>query len=181
MENPIRVVVLTISDRCSAGEAVDTAGPAVARLLQSTIGARVVHHEILPDEQPRIAGKLIHYSDIEPVDMIVTVGGTGPAPRDVTPEATRDVIDRTMPGFGEAMRLASLQKTPTAMLSRGISGIRKATFIVNLPGSERGAVENLAAILPAIPHGVRLVRGHAPDCDCCAPLKKAPAVALSCG
>lgn len=181
MENAIRVVVLTISDRCSAGDAVDTAGPAVIRLLQGAVGARLVHSEILPDEQARIVARLIHYSDDEPVDMIVTVGGTGPAPRDVTPEATRDVIDRAMPGFGEAMRIASMQKTPTAMLSRGLSGIRGATFIINLPGSERGAVENLAAILPAIPHGVRLVRGHAPDCDCCAPLKQAAAVASSCG
>lgn len=173
MENAIRAVVLTISDRCSAGEAVDTAGPAVARLVQRAVAARVVHHELLPDEQARIAARLVHYCDAEPVDLILTVGGTGPAPRDVTPEATRDVVERLMPGFGEAMRWASLQKTPTAILSRGISGIRKATLIVNLPGSERGAVENLEAVLPAIPHGVRLVRGHPSDCGCCAPLRRA--------
>ena len=105
---------------------------------------------------------------------MLTVGGTGPAPRDVTPEATRAAVERLTPGFDEAMRSASQEKTPTAMLSRGISGIRQATFVINLPGSERGAVENFESIVAALPHGVSKLRGHAADCGCCASLRQPP-------
>lgn len=159
-----QAVVLTISDRCSRGETIDTAGPAVAALLRQTLAAHVYAIEVVPDEQDRIAGRLRHYCDGHCVDLVVTVGGTGWSPRDVTPEATRRVVERLTPGLDEAMRAASLAKTPHAMLSRGVSGIRGATLVVNLPGSERAAVENLAVVLPSLPHGLAKLRGDSADC-----------------
>jgi molybdenum cofactor synthesis domain-containing protein len=161
----ITTVVLTISDRCSRGEATDTAGPAVARLLQTALSARIAATEIIPDERDRIAARLRHHADVGGVDLIVAVGGTGFAPRDVTPEAVRDVIERPTPGLDEAMRSASLEKTPMAMLSRALSGIRGATLILSTPGSERGAVENLEAVLPALGHGLAKLQGDKSDCD----------------
>ncbi len=160
----IQAVVLTISDRCSRGESTDTAGPAVARLLADKLAAHVFAAEVVPDEQPLIEERLRHYCDGHSIDLVVAVGGTGFAPRDVTPEATRAVAERLTPGLDEAMRAASLAKTPHAVLSRGVSGIRKRTLIVNLPGSERGATENLEAILPALPHGLAKLRGDPSDC-----------------
>ena len=159
-----QAVVLTVSDRCSRGEAEDTAGPAVARRLEEALGAHVYRAEIVPDERDRIGERLRHYADGHSIDLVVTVGGTGFSPRDVTPEATRAVLDRPAPGLDEAMRAASLAKTPRAMLSRGSSGIRASTLIVNLPGSERAAVENLEAILPALPHGLEKLRGDPSEC-----------------
>jgi molybdenum cofactor synthesis domain-containing protein len=160
----VQAVVLTISDRCSRGEAADTAGPATAHLLRDRLGAHVFAAEVIPDEQLQIEERLRHYCDGHSIDLVLTVGGTGFAPRDVTPEATRAVVERPTPGLDEAMRAASLSKTPHAMLSRGTSGIRKKTLIVNLPGSERAAVENLEAILPALPHGIEKLRGDPSDC-----------------
>lgn len=167
----LQAVVLTISDRCSRGETPDTAGPAVARLLAERLGANIYSDgppghpcEILPDERGQIEARLKHYCDGHNIDLVITVGGTGFAPRDVTPEATRAVIDRPTPGLDEAMRAASLAKTPHAMLSRAASGIRRRTLVVNLPGSERAAVENLEAILPALPHGLAKLRGDPADC-----------------
>ncbi|HPD14032.1 MAG TPA: molybdopterin-binding protein [Planctomycetota bacterium] len=160
----IQAVVLTVSDRCSRGEATDTAGPAVAKLLCARLGCHVYRLEIIPDDRPRIEERLRHYSDGHSIDLVVAVGGTGFAPRDVTPEATRAVVDRPTPGLDEAMRAASLAKTPHAALSRGFSGIRKKTLLVNLPGSERAAVENLEAILAALPHGLAKLRGDPSDC-----------------
>jgi molybdenum cofactor synthesis domain-containing protein len=162
-----QAVVLTISDRCSRGEDVDTAGPLVAQLLMDSFAPNIFRTEIIPDEREWIARRLVTFSDHFGVDLIVTVGGTGLAPRDVTPEATRDVINKPAPGLDEAMRYASMSKTPFAMLSRGCSGVRGATLIVNLPGSERGAVENLEAIVTALPHGLKKLGGHAADCPCC--------------
>jgi molybdenum cofactor synthesis domain-containing protein len=159
-----QAVVLTVSDRCSRGEATDTAGPAVARLLEESLHANVYRNEIIPDERDRIGDRLRHYSDGHTIDLVVTVGGTGFAPRDVTPEATRDVVERPTPGLDEAMRAASLAKTPHAALSRGASGIRGATLILNLPGSERAAVENLQAIVAALRHGLEKLRGDPSDC-----------------
>jgi molybdenum cofactor synthesis domain-containing protein len=161
----IAAVVLTISDRCSRGEATDTAGPAIARLIQTTLSARIAATEIIPDERDQIAARLRHHADAGGVDLIVAVGGTGFAPRDVTPEAVRDVIERPTPGLDEAMRRASLEKTPMAMLSRALSGIRGATLILSTPGSERGAVENLEAVLPALGHGLAKLQGDKSDCD----------------
>jgi molybdenum cofactor synthesis domain-containing protein len=159
-----QAVVLTISDRCSRGEAVDTAGPAVARLLEAKIGPHIYRARVLPDERCGIADCLRHYCDGHSIDLVVTVGGTGFAPRDVTPEATRDVLDRLAPGLDEAMRSASLLKTPHAMLSRGVSGIRGSTLVVNLPGSLAAALENLSTIIPALAHGLDKLRGDPRDC-----------------
>ena len=159
-----QVVVLTISDRCSRGQAQDTAGPAATRLLAEDFGACVYTVEVIPDDRATIAGRLKHYCDGHSIDLVVTVGGTGFSPRDVTPEATAEVIDRPAPGLAEAMRAASLGKTANAMLSRGVCGLRKQTLIVNLPGSQRGAVENLAVILPALGHGLTKLRGDGDDC-----------------
>jgi len=159
-----QTVVLTISDRCSRGEATDTAGPAVAEKLSTTIGAHIYATEIIPDEQSQIARRLEHYCDGHSIDLVVTVGGTGFSPRDVTPEATRTVVERPTPGLDEAMRAASLTKTPNAALSRGASGIRNRTLIVNLPGSLTAARENLATISTALDHGLWKLRGDTTDC-----------------
>ena len=159
-----QAVVLTISDRCSRGEAEDTAGPAVAKRLEEGLRVHLYRSEILPDEKPAIADRLKHYCDGHSIDLVVTVGGTGFSPRDVTPEATREVLERFTPGLDEAMRAASLAKTPHAMLSRGLSGIRSSTLIINLPGSERAATENIEVILPALNHGLLKLRGDLGDC-----------------
>jgi len=160
----LQAVILTISDRCSHGEASDTAGPAAAELVSRQLGASIYRVEILPDDREAIAARLRHYGDGHSIDLVITVGGTGFSPRDVTPEATRDVVERLTPGLDEAMRAASLRKTPHAMLSRGVSGIRGRTLIVNLPGSRRAAVENLETILPALEHGLAKLRGDPSDC-----------------
>ncbi len=160
----VQAVILTISDRCSRNEAEDTAGPAIAERLRESLNAHIYRTEILPDEQDMIAGRLKHYCDGHSIDLVVTAGGTGFAPRDVTPEATRGVIERPTPGLDEAMRSASLAKTPHAMLSRGVSGIRGTTLVVNLPGSRRAAVENLDVIAAALQHGLDKLRGDPTDC-----------------
>ena len=154
--NP-RIAILTVSDRSSRGERPDTSGPALAELIQLQ-GWQVVRQEIVPDEMNAIQDTLKAWSDLDEADAILTTGGTGFAPRDVTPEATRAVIRRLTPGLDEAMRQASLKVTPHAMLSRAISGIRKRTLIINLPGSPKGATENLQVILPALEHAVKLLR-----------------------
>jgi molybdopterin adenylyltransferase len=159
-----QAVILTMSDRCARHEAEDTAGPAVAELLLRRLPAHVYAAETLPDEAPAIAERLRHYGNGHSIDLIITVGGTGFSPRDVTPEATRQVVERPTPGLDEVMRAASLAKSPHAMLSRGCSGICGTTLIVNLPGSLRGAVENLEVILPALAHGLAKLRGDQSDC-----------------
>lgn len=159
-----QVVVLTISDRCSAKEAVDTAGPAVASLIMSSLDAHIYRAKILPDKQEVIAQSLRHYSDGHSIDIVLAVGGTGFAPTDVTPEAVAEVIERPTPGLDEVMRYESQKKTPHAMLSRCVSGIRKSTLIISLPGSERAATENLEVILPALQHGIYKLRGDQSDC-----------------
>ncbi len=160
----VQAVVVTVSDRCHAGTAVDTAGPAVVEILQRDLGAHVYRLEVVPDERAVIEERLRHYCDGHTIDLAVTVGGTGLSPRDVTPEATRAVLGRLTPGFDEVMRAASAARTPHAMLSRGVSGVRGATLVVNLPGSRKAAAENLAAILPALPHGLSKLRGSGEDC-----------------
>lgn len=159
-----QAVVLTISDRCSRGETTDTAGPAVARRVQEALPAHLYTMRILPDEQPQIEAALRHYTDGHSIDLVLAVGGTGFAPRDVTPEAVAAVTERLTPGLDEAMRRASSEKTPHAMLSRAVSGIRGGTLMISLPGSERAAVENLDAILPALGHGLAKLRGEPGDC-----------------
>jgi molybdenum cofactor synthesis domain-containing protein len=153
----IRVAILTVSDRASRGERADVSGPALADVV---IGQdwEVHHQEIQPDEEERLVDWLAEWSDQGRVDVILVTGGTGFGIRDVTPEATRTVVERLTPGLDEAMRQASLKITPHAMLSRAVSGIRKRTLIVNLPGSPKAAVENFQVIVPALEHAVRLLR-----------------------
>lgn len=152
----IRFGLLTLSDRSSKGEREDASGPALARLIQAE-GWSVTRQQILPDDESAIRQSLIEWTDSEELDVILTTGGTGFSPRDVTPEATRSVIEREAPGLAEAMRSESLKITPHAMLSRVVTGIRKKTLIVNLPGSPKGAVENLQVIVPVLPHAVQLL------------------------
>jgi molybdopterin adenylyltransferase len=154
---PLRFGVLTVSDRSSRGERPDESGPALVELIK-TQGWDVTQLGVLPDDFNLLRGALMEWADSDTVDIILTTGGTGFAPRDVTPEATRGVIDREAPGLAEAMRLASAAKSKHAMLSRAISGIRGVVLIVNLPGSPKAAVENLRAITPVLEHAVQLLR-----------------------
>ena len=158
-----KAAVLTVSDRSFRGERPDEGGPLVAEILKNA-GYAVTETAIVPDEQGRIEAALRQWCDREPVDLIVTTGGTGFAPRDVTPEATIAVCDRLAPGIPEAMRYASMQVTNRAMLSRAAAGIRKGTLIVNLPGSPKAARENLEAVLPALAHGLEMLSGRPADC-----------------
>lgn len=149
--------ILTLSDRSARGERADASGPALADLIRAE-GWSVVKQGVLPDELAAIRDLLISWADSGELDVILTTGGTGFALRDVTPEATREVIDREAPGLAEAMRAASLKITPHAMLSRVVAGMRGKTLIINLPGSPKGAVENLQVVLPVLPHAVQLLR-----------------------
>ena len=153
----IRFGILTLSDRSSRGEREDSSGPALARLILAENWS-VIYQQLLPDNESSIRDLLIQWADGGAVDVILTTGGTGFALRDVTPEATRAVIDRESPGLAEAMRAASLKITPHAMLSRIVTGIRKKTLIINLPGSPKGAVENLQVVMPVLPHAVQLLK-----------------------
>ena len=155
--------VLTVSDRSFRGERPDEGGPLVAEMLKNA-GYEVVTTAIVPDEQPEIEEKLRQIADSGEVQLLVTTGGTGFAPRDVTPEATLAVCDRLTPGIPEAMRYASMQVTNRAMLSRAQAGIRKGTLIINLPGSPKAAKENLEAVLPALSHGLEMLSGRPADC-----------------
>jgi len=155
--------VLTVSDRSFRGERPDAGGPLVAEMLKNA-GYEVTMTAIVPDEQVQIEEKLRQIADSGEVQLLVTTGGTGFAPRDVTPEATLAVCDRLTPGIPEAMRYASMQVTSRAMLSRAQAGIRKGTLIINLPGSPKAAKENLEAVLPAIGHGLEMLSGRPADC-----------------
>jgi molybdopterin adenylyltransferase len=158
-----RVGILTVSDKGHAGERVDTAGPELARLLDSRCFA-VAAAKMVPDEPEAIAGQLTAWSDDDGLDLILTTGGTGLSPRDITPEATLAVAQRLVPGIPEAMRAASLAVTPHAMLSRGVAVIRGRTLIINLPGSPKGARENLVAVAKALPHALEKLRGSPAEC-----------------
>ncbi|KAF5077182.1 MogA/MoaB family molybdenum cofactor biosynthesis protein [Oscillibacter ruminantium] len=158
-----KAAVLTVSDRSSRGERPDEGGPLISALLQDA-GYEVLRTAIVPDEQAEIARFLREWADIGEVQLILTTGGTGFAPRDVTPEATCSVCQRMTPGIPEAMRAASLAITPRAMLSRAAAGIRGGTLIVNLPGSPKAAKENLEAVLPTLGHGLQMLSGEAADC-----------------
>jgi molybdenum cofactor synthesis domain-containing protein len=153
----IRFGILTLSDRSSRGEREDASGPALARLIQAENWS-VTKQTLLPDDESAIRSILSEWADSGELDVILTTGGTGFTPRDITPEATRAVIDREASGLAETMRAASLKITPHAMLSRIVTGIRKRTLIINLPGSPKGAVENLQVIIPVLEHAVRLLQ-----------------------
>jgi len=157
----ITVAVLTLSDKGSEGKREDLSGPLIRELLKS-IDAEVKYYEILPDEKELIKKKLVNYS--KKVDLILTTGGTGLSPRDVTPDATLEVIDRQVPGIAEAMRLEGLKKTNRAMLSRAVAGVRGKSLIINLPGSPKAVKENLAVILDALPHAIEKIKGDPSEC-----------------
>ncbi|AVQ40395.1 MULTISPECIES: molybdopterin adenylyltransferase [Clostridium] len=159
----IKTAIVTISDKGSKGERKDETGKVLQDILEKE-GYKVEEYKIIPDEINIISEELIKLCDEKKVNLIITNGGTGFSKRDVTPEATEKVIEKHVPGFGEAMRASSLSITPKAILSRGIAGIRKDSLIINLPGSPKAAVENLQAVLGAIPHGIEILLGEASEC-----------------
>jgi molybdenum cofactor synthesis domain-containing protein len=156
----ITIAVLTLSDKGSKGEREDKSGRVIADMLKGV--GEVKYYDILPDERDLIRDKLLEYAD--KVDLILTTGGTGISPRDVTPEATLDVIERNIPGIAEAMRMEGLKKTNRAMLSRAVAGVKGQTLIINLPGSPTAVMENLEVILDVIPHAVEKIKGDAAEC-----------------
>jgi molybdopterin adenylyltransferase len=157
------VGILTVSDKGARGERQDESGEVIREILPS-MDARIVNYDIVPDEKELIVEKLVKWVDEDGLDVLITTGGTGLTPRDVTPEATLAVVDRIVPGFAEAMRAESLKKTPHAMLSRAIVGTRGKCLIVNLPGSPKAVRECLQVILPAIPHAMETLKGKAGEC-----------------
>lgn len=158
-----KAVIITVSDRGSRGERKDGSGPEIAGILRA-MGMDIIVQRIIPDEKELIRQALIEWSDGEKADLIVTTGGTGVSPRDVTPDATREVIEREIPGMAEAMRRQSMLVTPNAMISRALVGTRGQTLIINLPGSPRGARENLAVLLPALAHAIEKIKGDPSEC-----------------
>jgi len=157
----IRAAIITLSDKGSRGEREDLGGPAIKEMLKK-IGAEAEFYEVIPDEKEMIKERLIHYS--QKADLIITTGGTGLSPRDVTPEATQEVLDREIPGIAEAMRAGGLLKTNRAMLSRAVAGVRGSTLIINLPGSPKAIKEGLGIILDVIPHAIEKIKGCTEDC-----------------
>ncbi len=155
--------ILTISDRGSKGERVDLSGPEIEKIL-ADFPMQLVAYEIIPDEEETISSKLKEYADQKKIDLIVTTGGTGLSPRDVTPEATRRVLNKEVPGLAEAMRWAGMKITPLAMLSRAVAGIRGRSLIINLPGSPKAVRENLTVLLPVLKHALEKIQGDPTDC-----------------
>ena len=163
MEKGMNVAVITVSTRSAAGDRDDTSGPALCALVEETIG-RVVHYTVVSDDQSAISSELIRVCDEICADIAFTLGGTGLAPSDVTPESTKSVIEREVPGISETMRAQSLVKTNRAMLSRGVSGVRRNTLIVNMPGSEKAVRESFEIVMPVLSHAVELIHGSVKDC-----------------
>jgi molybdopterin adenylyltransferase len=162
MTMTLRAGVLTVSDKGSRGERVDTSGAAIRALLEAS-GIEVARATIVADEREAIAAVLRAWADDERLDLVLTTGGTGLSPRDVTPEATRAVLDYEVPGIAEALRADGLRQTPFAMLSRALAAVRARTLIINLPGSERAVRENMAVLLPVLPHALTTLRGEQGD------------------
>jgi len=160
----MRAAILTLSDKGARGEREDLSGPALSDWLTQK-GVVVECMSLIPDDFEQIVSALKKWTDSLAPDLILTTGGTGVSPRDITPEATNKVIDRELPGFAERMRQESLKKTPHAIISRAIAGIRQRTLIINLPGSPKGAIENLEAVWPAIPHAIAKIQGDPSDCS----------------
>lgn len=159
----MKVGILTLSDKGARGERIDRSGPELVNWLTGK-SVEVVQTDLVPDDQATIVERLCTWADHLHLDLVLTTGGTGVSPRDVTPEATRKVIERELPGFGEVMRAKSLEKTPHAIISRALAGIRKDTLIINLPGSPKAAIENLEAIWSAVPHAILKLQGDPSDC-----------------
>ncbi|HLZ18613.1 MAG TPA: MogA/MoaB family molybdenum cofactor biosynthesis protein [Smithellaceae bacterium] len=158
-----RAGIITVSDKGSQGKREDLSGPAIAEMLAGA-AISVAKTLIIPDEVDQIAKALIQFSDLENLDLILTTGGTGVSPRDLTPDATLQVLDKEIPGMAEAMRYASMKITPHGMISRAVAGIRGRSLIINLPGSPKAAVENLTVVLPALVHTIEKIQGDSRDC-----------------
>ncbi len=154
--------VLTVSDKGSRGEREDTSGAAIREILESA-GIEVSRYEVIPDERDLIAARLSEWADAGASQLIVTTGGTGLGPRDVTPDATRSVIEYEVPGIAEAMRAEGLKHTPMSMISRAVAGVRSGVLIINLPGSPRGVRQNLGVVAPVLQHALELLGGDARD------------------
>ncbi len=163
VEDILTAGILTVSDKGSKGERPDESGPLLKALLKEA-GFEVLEEKIVSDDKEEIKKALINWADIRPLDLILTSGGTGFSPRDNTPEATLEAAEKLVPGLCEAMRYKSLEKTPHAMLSRSVAGIRKKSLLINLPGSPRAAKENLEVILPALNHGLKIIQGKTGEC-----------------
>ncbi|RII31014.1 MAG: molybdenum cofactor biosynthesis protein [Geobacter sp.] len=159
----MKAAILTLSDKGARGERLDESGPGLAAWLAGK-GVNTVLSLVIPDDHDLIAATLTEWADNDIAELILTTGGTGLSPRDVTPEATMRVVERLIPGIGELMRLKSLEKTPMASLSRAVAGIRSQSLIINLPGSPKGALENLEAVWPVIGHAIEKIRGDNSDC-----------------
>ena len=164
MADPFRFAVLTVSDRGFRGETEDTSGPAVIEMAKLKLGADLVEQAVAPDEEDRVADHLTRWSLIEPaIDLIVTTGGTGLSPRDITPEAVSQVLEREHPGLIQLMQMRCYEKTPKTFLSRGVAGTIKRSLVITLPGSKKGAVESLEAVCDILPHALGVMRGDIGD------------------
>lgn len=159
----IRVAIITVSDKGSRGERKDEAGPLIEKVLKERLEVQVVFKKVVPDEIELIKKSLLEACDLG-ADLVITTGGTGVSPRDVTPEATKDVIEKELPGFSEVMRIEGFKKTPHAIISRGVCGLRGRSLIINLPGSPRAVRESLEVILAAIPHTLEKLKGDTTEC-----------------
>ncbi len=159
----VRAGILVMSDKGSKGEREDLSGKEIERMILG-LPSMVEAYEVIPDETDIIVKKLVEYADVRRLDLIITTGGTGVTPRDVTPEATKAVIERELPGMSEAMRAESLKKTPNAMISRAVCGIRGQSLIINLPGSPKAVRENLAVVMPALIHTIEKIKGSPSEC-----------------
>jgi molybdenum cofactor synthesis domain-containing protein len=163
VEKKIRAAVLTVSTRSSRGERKDKSGPVLCGRIEETIG-EVIHYSVVGDDRERIVHELLRVCDELSPDVLFTLGGTGLAPSDVTPEATESVLERKAPGISELIRLKGYEKTPMSFLSRGVAGVRGKTLIINMPGSPRAALECFDAVLPVLSHAVELIHGEVKDC-----------------